>query len=421
MDTIKHSYFERLITNKLRDLFNNFPVVIIAGARQVGKSTLLEHVYPEMDRVVFDPITDIENARQDPELFLNNKRTPLILDEIQYAPELIPSIKRRIDKNKIAGQYLITGSQQWEMMKLLSESLAGRCAILDLEGFCLSEIGGVLDGGWLVKWLEGSKNISAKIFSRCKLPFSTYEQLWRGFLPDAQFLKENLIPDFLSSYLRTYIERDVRLMSEVSDLQQFGRFFRLATAMSAQEINFSQFGREIGVTPQTASRWLNILTATFQWFEIQSYSGNTIKRISNKPKGYASDTGLICLSQAIASPNSIGGHPLWGHIFETAVVNDIRRQTLAMNTKPNFYHWRSHGGAEVDLLIEWNGNFYPIEIKGKTNPTKGDAKGIEAFKETYPKLPVKFGLIVAPADSFYAIKDDIYVMPWDASKSSLVA
>lgn len=413
-----HSYFERLITNKLRDLFNNFPVVIITGARQVGKSTLLEHIYPQMSRVVFDPITDIENARQDPELFLGNRRPPLILDEIQYAPELIPSIKRRIDENKTAGQYLITGSQQWEVMKLLSESLAGRCAILNLEGFGLSEISGVLEKGWLIKWLMGAGKISLKDFYRCKLPFSVYEQLWRGFLPDAQFLKGNLIPDFLSSYQRTYIERDVRLMSEVSDLQQFGRFFRLATAMSAQEINFSHIGREIGVTPQTASRWLDILAATFQWFEIQAYSGNTIKRISNKPKGYVSDTGLICLSQAISSPDSIGGHPLWGHIFETAVVNDIKRQTAAMSTKPNFYHWRSHGGAEIDLLIEWNGNFYPIEIKGKTNPTKGDAKGIEAFKNTYPKLPVKFGLIVAPAESFYAVKEDVYTMPWNARASA---
>jgi predicted AAA+ superfamily ATPase len=411
---INHSYFERLITSKVVELFNNFPAVILTGARQVGKSTLLEHTYPQIARVVFDPTMDVENARQDPELFLKNRQSPLILDEIQYAPELVPALKRRIDGDKTEGQYLLTGSQQWEVMKLLSESLAGRCAMLDLEGFCLSEISGVSEKGWLVKWLEGSGEIAAENFSRLKLPFSVYEQLWRGFFPDAQFLTQGVIPDFLSSYQRTYIERDVRLMSEVGDLQQFGRFFRLAAAMSAQEINFSQFGREIGVTPQTASRWLDILSATFQWFEIQAYSGNAIKRISNKPKGYVSDTGLMCLSQAIASPDSIGGHPLWGPIFETAVVNDMRRQVAAMNTKPNLYHWRSHGGAEVDMLLEWNGHFYPIEIKGKSSPTKGDARGIEAFKDTYPKLPVKAGLIVAPANSFYAVKEDIYVMPWDA-------
>lgn len=411
---MKHTYFERLITNKLRNLFDNFPVVIITGARQVGKSTLLEHMYPHIPKVMFDPIIDVENARQDPELFLNNRRPPLILDEIQYAPELIPAVKRRVDEDRTAGQYLVTGSQQWEVMKLLSESLAGRGILLNLEGFGLSEISGVLDGGWLGSWLTGIEKKTIGDFSRCTLPFSVYEQLWRGFLPDAQFLQRDLVPDFLSSYQRTYIERDVRLMSEVSDLQQFGRFFRLAAALSAQEINFSQFGREIGVTPQTASRWLDILAATFQWFEIQAYSGNTIKRISNKPKGYVSDTGLMCLSQAIASPNALGGHPLWGHLFETAVVNDIKRQTAAMGTKPNLYHWRSHGGAEVDLLIEWNGSFYPIEIKGKANPTKSDTKGIEAFKNTYPKLPLGPGLIVAPANSFFAIQEDVFVMPWDA-------
>lgn len=395
-------------------LYNNFPAVIIVGARQVGKSTLLEHVFPNIPKVVFDPVIDIENARRDPELFLNNRPAPLILDEIQYAPELIPSIKRRIDVDKKPGQYLITGSQQWEVMKLLSESLVGRAVILNLEGFCLTEIGqSDTKKSWLPNWLEDAGKFSSNNVKLQKLTFTTFEQLWRGFLPEAQFVQKDLIPDYLSSYQKTYIERDVRQIAEVSDLQLFNRFYRIATALSAQEINFSQIGREIGITPQTASRWLNILSSTFQWFEIPAYFGNTIKRISEKSKGYINDTGLICMSQAIGEPNVLGHHPLWGAIFETAVINDIGRQAKLLQTKPNFYHWRSHGGAEVDLLIEWNGHFYPIEVKGKSNPTKGDAKGIEAFKKTYPKLSIKSGLIVAPANSFYAVKEDIFVMPWN--------
>lgn len=409
-----HIYKTRAITDKLLNLFNSFAVIIVTGARQVGKSTLLEHIFPTLPRVVFDPVTDVENARGDPELFLNNRNAPLILDEIQYAPELVPAIKRRIDADKKPGQYLITGSQQWEVMKVLSESMAGRAVLVDLEGFSLVELAEVDKAqSWFLKWMNEPENISGNDIGLLKLPFTTYEQLWRGFLPEAQFVSKELIPDYLSSYQRTYVERDIRQIAEVSDLQLFNRFFRLATALSAQEINFSQIGREIGITPQTASRWLNILSSTFQWFEIQTYSGNTLKRISNKPKGYISDTGMICVSQAVSTPNAVGDHPLWGAIFETAVVNEIRKQARLLSVAPNFYHWRSHGGAEVDLVIEWGGHFYPIEIKGKSNPARADAKGIEAFRSTYPGLAIQPGLIVAPANSFYAVKDDIFVMPWN--------
>lgn len=415
MDT-SHPYLNRLITNKLLELFNNFPVVIVAGARQTGKSTLLAHVYPDIPSVVFDPIVDVENARKDPELFLSNREPPLILDEIQYAPELVPAIKRRVDKNKRVGQYLITGSQQWEVMRSLSESLAGRAVILNLDGLCLLEIAQMeSQKGWLAKWLSDPGFFSSGKIEPMKSTFTAYEQLWRGFLPESQFLKKEVLPDYLSSYQKTYIERDIRQMAEVSDLQLFHRFFGIASAMSAQEINFSQIGREIGVTPQTASRWLSILSSTFQWFEIPPYSGNAIKRISGKPKGYINDTGMICLSQAISTPLVLGAHPMWGPVFETAVVKDICKQAGLVNGMPHFYHWRSHSGAEVDLLIEWEGCFYPIEIKGKTNPDRKDARGMEAFKSTYPKLKIRPGLIVALSDSFYPVAEDIFVMPWNAS------
>lgn len=411
----QHSFVPRIVADKLVKLFANFPVVVVVGARQVGKSSILSHTFPNIPSVVFDPVIDVENARKDPELFLSNKSVPLILDEIQYAPELVPVIKRRIDKDRRPGQYLITGSQQWEVMKELSESLSGRAIIVEMEGFSLIEIANAdKERCWLKNWLQRSNDIAGNNVTLTDLPFTTYEQLWRGFLPEAQFVSKDLVLDYLSSYQKTYIERDVRQMAEVSDLQLFMKFFRLASALSAQEVNFSQIGREIGITPQTASRWLNILGATFQWFELQAYSGNTIKRISDKPKGYISDTGLICVSHAISTPDVVGHHPLWGAMFETAIVNDIRRQAQTLNMAPNFYHWRSHGGAEVDLLIEWNGEFFPIEIKGKSNPTKGDARGIEAFKETYPRLSIQRGLIVAPAGSFYPVRPDVFVMPWNA-------
>ena len=408
-------YVRRFLTDKLYKLVESFPVVVISGARQVGKSTLLQNTLGiEAEIVVFDPVIDVENARQDPELFLNNHPTPLILDEIQYAPELVASIKRRIDLDRAPGQYILTGSQQWGVMKSMSESLAGRAVFLDLYSFCLLEISqSDFTMPWIVRWLDSPDVFLAKRQSRLPAKITLYEQLWRGFLPEAQFLSLDVIPDFLGAYQRTYIERDVRLLAEVSDLQLFGRFLQLVSALTAQEINFSQLGRELGLTPQTAQRWLDILKATFQWFEIPAYSGNLIKRVSSKSKGYIADTGLACLTQAISAPKAIGGHPLWGAIFETAVAAELRKQTAFLSPTPNFYHWRAHSGAEVDMVLEYNGNFYPIEVKAKTNPSRRDTTGISAFRKRYPELNIAPGLVVAPCSNVIQLSENDYATPWD--------
>jgi len=408
-------YIRRLLTDKLYKLVESFPVVVISGARQVGKSTLLQNTLGiEAEIVVFDPVIDVENARQDPELFLNNHPTPLILDEIQYAPELVASIKRRIDLDRAPGQYILTGSQQWGVMKSMSESLAGRAVFLDLYSFCLLEISqSDFTMPWIVRWLDSPDVFLTKRQSRLPEKTTLYEQLWRGFLPETQFLSLDVIPDFLGAYQRTVIERDVRLLAEVSDLQLFGRFLQLVSALTAQEINFSQLGRELGLTPQTAQRWLDILKATFQWFEIPAYSGNLMKRVSSKSKGYIADTGLACLTQAISAPKAIGGHPLWGAIFETAVAAELRKQTAFLSPTPNFYHWRAHSGAEVDMVLEYNGNFYPIEVKAKTNPSRRDTTGISAFRKRYPELNIARGLVVAPCSNVIQLSENDYAAPWD--------
>jgi predicted AAA+ superfamily ATPase len=183
-------YFERMLTPRLDLLFKTFPAVVVSGARQVGKSTLIEHfIGHQADIVVFDPVIDVENARKDPELFLNNHRTPLVLDEIQYAAELVPSVKRSIDRNRAPGQYLITGSQQWGVLKSIAESLAGRAVFLDLEGFTLAEIArSTSQRPWLAAWLEDPTSFLELRPERLVLEATLYEQLWRGWLPEAQLL-----------------------------------------------------------------------------------------------------------------------------------------------------------------------------------------------------------------------------------------
>jgi len=356
----------------------------------------------------------VENARKDPELFLNNRRPPIILDEIQYAPEVVPAIKRRVDRDRSPGQYLITGSQQWGVLRSLSESLAGRAVFLDLESFNLAEAGNEKrQPTWLDQWLKDPQTFLKRHSARHLVKRTLFEQLWRGFLPEAQFIPLDTIPDFHAAYQRTYIERDVRLLADVSDWQLFGRFLRLMAALTAQEINYSQVGRELGLTPQTARRWLGTLNATFQWFETAPYSGNTIKKVSGKPKGYIADTGMACAAQAISSPAAIGGHPLWGALFETAVVAEIRKQCLLLSPTPNLYHWRAYGGAEVDIIIEYNGRLFPVEVKAGTNPSRRDTTGISAFRKRYPDMTVEKGLVLAPVESCYPLSESDYAVPWD--------
>ena len=298
-----------MLADKLRGMLERFSVVVVSGARQVGKSTLLRHELPGWESVVFDPAMDIGNARQDPDLFLNNHPAPLILDEIQYTPELVAAIKRRVDSNldsgkvgktnsvrsghsprkgqvgRSAGLYVLTGSQQWSVLKSASESLAGRAVFLDLNGFSLGEIAETIEQeNWLKRYLDDPRKFVAKPVRRLPTSRTLFEQLWRGFLPEANALEQDWVAEFHRAYLLTYIERDARLMTDVGDWQLFGRFTRLAAALTAQEINHSQFGRELGVTPQTANRWISTLRATFQWHETPAYHGNAIKRISSKPQ-----------------------------------------------------------------------------------------------------------------------------------------
>jgi len=408
------NYKGRLATSKLVALAEHFAVVVVSGARQVGKSTLLKHQFPDWDTVVFDPVVDVGNARADPELFLQNHPAPLVLDEIQYCPEVVPCIKRRVDDNKRPGMYILTGSQQWSVMKSISESLAGRAVFLDLDGFALSEVvENVPAVSWLDRYLADPCEFVASDNRRQRPGRTLYELLWRGRLPEMDTIPEALAGDFFSAYMRTYVERDVRVMLQVDDWQQFGRFVQLAATLTAQEVNYSQLGRDIGITPQTAKRWLAVLNATFQWSEVPAYHGNTLKRISSKPKGYFCDTGLACHLARITSATALGGHPMTGSLFETAVVREVHKLLTPLARKAEPYHWRVHSGSEVDLVLERDGVFYPIEIKLSSRPARKDTRGITALRQNYPGLDIAPGLVIAPVERFEQLSEHDYAVPWD--------
>lgn len=415
-------YRHRVLEAKLRQYAKHFPVLLLVGARQVGKSTLLGHLFGRSaSHVVFDPVIDVGNARVDPEFFLEQHPPPILLDEIQYAPELLGVIKRRVDRDPTAGQYFLTGSQNLAMLRTVSESLAGRVIVLELAGMSLCERLGQGQSsvpGWLEPLLLAGTGVPD--FSRCRrypqrtLPATLFSILWRGGFPGTLDLDDVVLPDVFNSYVQTYVERDLRTLADVHDQQTFARFLGLCAALTAQEINTSQLGRELGVTPQTAARWLALLRATYQWVELPAYHGNAVKRLSSKPKGYVTDTGLAAFLHRISSAEALSAHPLLGALFETHVVLDLHRQAARLPTPPQWHHWRTHAGAEVDCLLERDGIVWPIEIKCSSRVTASDASGIRAFRATYPSLRVGMGIVVAAVESVSRLTDDVVVVPYDA-------
>lgn len=410
---LQDMYRRRLISNRLERLTRYFPVTVVSGARQVGKTTLLKHLFPQHDYVVFDASIDIEGARRDPDLFLRNHPAPLILDEIQYAPELVSAIKRAVDRSPdTAGQFVLTGSQQWQVLKALAESLAGRAAFLDLQSFSLQELSDCTSG-WISEWLDNPDQFFewSRTAALSRLELKSW--LWKGSMPGAQTLPDDLVNDFWSGYHRTYVERDARLIGEVQDWHEFGRFIGLMTALTGQEINYSQLGREIGITPQTSRRWLQILEATYQWHSLPAFSGNAVKRVSSRPKGHLSDTGLACYHARLSGSKMLASHPLFGALFETAMVQEIRKQVAAQGLSVSWHHWRSAGGAEVDLLLEKDDTIYPFEFKLTTNPSRRDGSGITAFKAAYPNRKIAKGAVICAVEQPRWISDEVLAIPWN--------
>jgi hypothetical protein len=407
-------YLPRHIERQILESAKYFKSILLLGARQVGKSTLLTHLLPEVKSFVFNPVQDPHRVREDPDLFLESFSAPLILDEVQYVPELLASLKQKMDRSEAKGQYFLTGSQNFSMLRSVAESMAGRVAIFHLDNFTPQEILGLgQTEGWLPHYLEepasfykGRKTVTT--------PFPPLvEFLFRGSFPGTIELPTTQISRYFQSYLQTYVDRDVRTMENIQSLLEFDRFLGISAALTAQEINASQLGREIGISPQTARRWLNLLFFTYQWFELLPYCGNTIKRLSGKKKGYFKDSGFACYLQGIESPESLSKSPRLGALFETWAVNYIHQQFSTLSVPPNAYHWRTSGGAEVDLILERAGKLYPIEMKCKTVLTRGDLSGLRAFRETYPKQEIMPALVIYAGTEIYKLDEQTIALPWN--------
>mgnify|MGYP000856178396 CR=1 FL=1 len=408
-------YLSRTMETRILELTRYFPVVAILGARQVGKTTLVAHLSIEgLTTVTFDPVQDVGGARTDPDFFLQNRRPPLFLDEIQYAPELLASIKRQVDRERRPGQFILSGSQNLSVLKSISESLAGRVAVVELLPMSFAELHrdparkGVLDAvvGGDEKAMDAVRHAGS---ANCP---GLFDAVVRGGFPGVAALPPHLWDTYFASYRQTYIERDIRTVSGVSSLQTFGRFFGLLSALTAQEINRAQLGRELGVDNKTAAAWVDIALSTYQWHEIPAYSRNAIKRIAGKPKGYFVDTALACHLQRISGASHLEDHPLAGNLFETFVVSEIMKRIAVWPTPPGLYHYRTYAGAEVDLILERNGTLHPVEIKMTANPSRRDLWGIDSLKETFPRVRFGGGLLICAVPDVMPLREDVTAVPW---------
>lgn len=409
-------YHQRNIETKICRYFESFSCVLLVGARQTGKSTLLQHLYGKtLKSFTFDPVQDIYGARADPDLFLRNNPAPLILDEIQYVPELVPALKRYVDAHRAPGLFLFTGSQQWEVMRNLSESMAGRLAIIELPAFSLSEQKDNDKFNWFKGWLESAGDVTAaseRLLHGASVGLSPTQLIWRGSYPEVQTLADDVIPGWMRGYVSTYLQRDVRNLLAVKDETQFGAFLSLIAALTAQECNYSQMGRDIGLSTPAVQNWIAALRGTFQWLEIPAFSRNPIKKLSQKPKGYLTDTGLACYLLRLSSPEAVLGHPLFGALFETWVMLELRKQVQALGTLPAFHHFRLHSGMEVDLVAEINGTFFPVEIKAASSVKPHDAAGITRFQDMIGKQ-AGAGLVVYCGKQVLRLSARCLAVPFD--------
>ena len=356
--------FQREIAPAVLRLAAHFPSVVVTGARQTGKTTLLTRLFPRYHYVSLDLPQQAQLAEEDPGSFLLRHPAPLLVDEVQYAPKLFRYLKVEIDRNRDAnGRFILTGSQKFSLMKEVSDSLAGRCGVLELEGLSTEELGDVFHDR---EQREGIAGI-----------------LVRGFMP--QLWKDpDLRPaDYFSSYQATYLERDVRQLLNVSSLRDFDRFMRASAVRSGQLLNKTELAKEVGISNKTATEWLSVLQASNQITLIEPYFTNVGKRLTKTPKLYFNDVGLLCFLLGL-NQRSVTDSYLIGSIWETLVFAELRKYLSATAPEATIWFYRDQS-REVDFIIEKDGRLTLADAKWKELPGQRDFRqllAVEPFLRT---------------------------------------
>lgn len=421
-------YIKRTIENFLQQASRQFPVILITGPRQIGKTTVLQHLSKKnRTYVTLDDPNLVQLAKTEPELFLQRFTPPVLIDEIQYAPQLLPYIKMHVDKTKVPGAFWLTGSQQFELMHGIQETLAGRVGIIKLLGFSLRELQRKTQKSEI--FLPTSARLAKRLQSLPTLSLQdVYSIIWRGAFPamwaSGSRVKtgstagwRNLIKTasvdrdlFYGSYVQTYLQRDIRALVNVSDADKFLKFLRAVAARTGQLLNMADMARDVGVSPMTGENWLSLLKTSGIIYLLEPYHNNISKRFIKTPKLYFLDTGLCAYLTEWSSPETLEAGAMSGAILETFIFTEILK-SYWHNGKSSapLYFYRDKDKKEIDLLIVQGDTIYPLEFKKTANLDQHAAKNFQVLRKL--KKPIGEGGVICLVSTLLPIADKISVIP----------
>ncbi|MFQ6793204.1 MAG: ATP-binding protein [Thomasclavelia sp.] len=399
-------YIERHIDYVIKECLKQFPVTLVTGPRQVGKTTLLKYICKNFEYVTFDDPIVLTEAIEETNLFLKNNEPPLLIDEVQYAPQIFRYLKMYVDKNRVKGSFALTGSQAFELMKGVSETLAGRMAIVELKGLSLREIHNVQ---FYQPFIPSENYINER-----KKHLVDYKTLWqtihRGSMPELQDQDINW-QRYYASYVKTYIEKDVRQIINITDELKFTKFLTALAVRCGELLNINALANEVEISSDTIKRWLSILQTSGIIYLLEPYSNNMLKRVVKTPKVYFYDSGLVCYLARWTSADTARTGAQAGNIYENFIVAEILKSHFnAGKTISSIYFYRDRDQREIDLVIEEDGKLYPVEIKMTGNPTKAMGKNFKAL-DNIPNKERQPGIILCQYERKTYLANDIIALP----------
>jgi predicted AAA+ superfamily ATPase len=375
-------YISRHLERKFLKMSSFFKAVLVAGARQVGKTTMLKHLAKGQTRtyVSLDVKMARELAQDDPVLFFQTYKPPILIDEVQYAPALFPQIKIICDESEETGQFWLTGSQQYKMMEVARESLAGRVGILSLYSLSQSEKAGIVFTNELdfsLACLQQRQSLVAK-----NNIISVFEHIWRGGMPQAQYADEEQRQEYFESYINTYLMKDIAQLGEVRDLLRFGKFITACAALAGQIVNYTTLAEASDISVPTVRDWLAIPEGLGIIYLLRPYANRELKRLVKAPKLYFCDTGLAAHLSLWLTPQTLMNGAANGPFFENYVVLELLKSYSYSPSKANITYFRDSNAKEIDIFIEENNMIHPLEIKKSANPNRREVKKFSILGKT---------------------------------------